>query len=157
MAGIWEDSNFWSSKFLLFQWHSISRVWFTKTQCLKVLRCPFTFKTTVTAVWQSRGIMMRKTFRTGSGINRCHLSSGDFFPAKMPMKIIGINLFCLELYIEIISYLGKWYKFIESMSEKMHLMKKTIRKKEHLIKKTISYAVWWPLRNVLSNSFIISL
>lgn len=125
---------FWSSYFPFFQWYNISRVWFTKTQCLKVLRCPFTFKATVTAVWQSWGIMMWKTFKNGLGISWCHLSSRDFIPAKMPMKIIGIHLFCLELYIEIISYLEKWYKFIESMSEKMYL-----------IKKTISYAVWWPL------------
>lgn len=112
-----------------------------ETQCLNVLRCSFTFKATVTAVWQSWGIMMWKTFRKGLGIDWCHLSSRDFIPAKMPTKIIGINLFCLELYIEIISYLGKWYKYVEHLSEKMYLIKEAMRK-NHLIKKTISYTIW---------------
>lgn len=73
--------------------------------CLKVLRCPFTLKAAVASVLQSWGIMTGKTFKNGLGIEQCHLSSRDFISAKMPVKIIEINLFYLVFYMEIIAYL----------------------------------------------------
>lgn len=142
MPEVWEDSSFLIFLFFFLPVLYVGRVWLTIDSGWKVLRCPFMFNATVTAVLQSWGILMWKSFKDGLGINQCHLASRDFIYAKMPIKIIGIKFFSLELYIyiEIIAYLENDINLLKVCQRKCTWLRK-LSEKSYLIKKTISYKI----------------
>lgn len=142
---------FWSFFFLLLVLY-VGRVWLTIDSVWKVLRCLFMFNATVTAVLQSWGILMWKTFKDGLGINQCHLASRDFIFAKMPIKIIGIIFFLGVIYMEIIEYLQNDINLLKVCQRKCTWLRK-LSEKGYSIKKIISYKIRWPLKSIYQYIF----